>query len=371
MRTTSLVLATLAACAAPCLAAASAPDLRAVVVKPGAGARLDQQLASLTAAGFAGTVLVARDGEILLHKGYGMADKERKIPCDTETVFDIGSITKQFTAAAILKLETAGKLATTDRLDKYFPDAPKDKAGITLHQLLTHTSGLDHGYGEDTDYAPRDLALSVFMKMPLLTPPGEKYRYSNAGFSILAAIVEKVTGGTYERYLRDTFFAPAGMTQTGYVLPAWDMKHLTRNYSGEKDNGFTFNRSWGPDGPYWHCYGNGCILSTAADLYRWEQALQTHAALPPEARRKLWTPYAPVGEEGKGSYAYGWRVGKVASGATFIGHGGGSDFGVWCAFYRFPEEHLLVLVLSHQLPVPGGQDQAEFVGRLAAVATAP
>jgi CubicO group peptidase (beta-lactamase class C family) len=371
MRMTGLLLVLLVSPAPHADARATGPDLRAVVVRPGGGARLDLHMTSLAAAGFAGTVLVARDGEILLHKGYGMADRERKIPCDTETVFDIGSITKQFTAAAILKLEAAGKLSTTDRLDKYFPDAPKDKAGITLHQLLTHTSGLDHGYGEDTDYAPRDLAISVFMKMPLLSPPGQKYRYSNPGFSILAAIVEKVTGGSYERYLSDSFFAPAGMTQTGYVLPAWDMSHLTRNYSAEKDNGFTFNRSWGPDGPYWHCFGNGCILSTSGDLYRWEQALQTHAALPPDARRKLWTPYVSVGEEGKGSYAYGWRVGKVASGATYIGHGGGSDFGVWCAFYRLPEDRLLVIVLSHQIPVPGGQDQAEFVGRLAAVALGP
>jgi CubicO group peptidase (beta-lactamase class C family) len=347
------------------------PDLRAEVAKPGAGARLDLYMRSLAAAGFAGTVLVAKEGEILLHKGYGMADRERKIPCDTSTVFDIGSITKQFTSAAILRLEMAGKVSTADRLDKYFPDAPKDKAGITLHQLLTHTSGLDHGYGEDTDYAPRDLAISAFMKMPLMSTPGQKYRYSNAGFSILAAIIEKVTGGSYERYLSETFFAPAGMTQTGYVLPTWNMDHLTRNYSNEKDNGFTFNRSWGPDGPYWHCFGNGCILSTTGDLYRWEQALQTNAALSPEARRKLWTPYVAVGEEGKGSYAYGWRVGKTDRGTSYIGHGGGSDFGVWCAFFRFPEDHLLVIVLSHQIPVPGGQDQAAFVGRLAAVAITP
>jgi CubicO group peptidase (beta-lactamase class C family) len=185
MRMTGLLLVLLVSPAPPAGAAATGADLRTVVVRPGGGARLDLQMTSLAAAGFAGTVLVAKDGEILLHKGYGMADRQRKIPCDTETVFDIGSITKQFTSAAILKLEAGGKLNTTDRLDKYFPDAPRDKAGITLHQLLTHSSGLDHGYGEDTDYAPRDLAISVFMKMPLLSPPGQKYRYSNPGFSIL------------------------------------------------------------------------------------------------------------------------------------------------------------------------------------------
>ena len=357
-----LVASSAAASAAPL------PDLHTVVVKPGAGVRLDQYMNALTAAGFSGTLLVAKDGEILIHKGYGMADRERKIPCGPDTVFDIGSITKQFTSAAILRLEMAGKLSTTDRLDKYFPDAPKDKAGITLHQLLTHTSGLDHGYGEDTDYAPRDLAISVFMKMPLMTPPGKQYRYSNSGFSILTAIIEKVTGGSYEKYLADTFFAPAGMTQTGYVLPAWNMDHMTRNYSGEKDNGFTFNRSWGPEGPYWHCYGNGCILSTTGDIYRWEQSLQNSVALSAEARRKLWTPYVAVDGEGKGSYAYGWRVGKTDRGTSYIGHGGGSDFGVWCLFFRFPEDHLLVVLFSNQSPVPGGDSQADFAARLSAVA---
>jgi CubicO group peptidase (beta-lactamase class C family) len=349
--------------------AAPVPDLRAVVVAPGAGSRLDLYLTALSSAGFSGTVLVARDGELLLHKGYGLADRGRKLACGTETVFDIGSVTKQFTATAILQLETAGKLSTSDPLSKYLDGVPPDKAGITLRHLLTHTSGLDHAYGEDTDYAPRDLALSVFLKMPLISAPGEKFRYSNPGFSLLAAVVEKVSGQTYERYLAEHLFGPAGMTQTGYVLPRWNMDLMTRNYDGDKDNGFTFNRSWGPDGPYWHCFGNGCILSTTGDLYRWEQALQSGQALSPEARAELWTPRAAVNDTS--SYAYAWFVGKTDSGASYIGHGGGSGFGVWAAFYRFPEDHLLILFLSNQVSVPGGERQAEFVGRLASLAAAP
>lgn len=248
------------------------------------------------------------------YKGYGMADRRRDIPCRPDTIFDIGSITKQFTATAILRLEMAGKLSTNDTLGKHFPDIPSDKASITLHQLLTHTSGFDQAYGKDTNYAPRDLVLKVFFNMPLLSVPGEKFHYSNPGYSILAAVVENVSGMKYEDYLGEELFRPAGMNETGYVRPNWDMNRMSRNYNGEKDNGFTFNRNWGPDGTYWHCFGNGCILTTTGDLVRWEQALQSHGVLSAEAREKLWTPYVP--EEGDDWYAYGWSVGKSARGTT-------------------------------------------------------
>ena len=136
--------------------------------------RLDIHMSALEDAGFSGTVLVAREGEIVLHKGYGLADRRREIACRPDTIFDLGSVTKQFTATAILKLEMAGKLRTDDTLTKHFEGIPRDKAGITLHQLLTHTSGLDHAYGKDENYAPRDVALQVFFKMPLLFTPGRE-----------------------------------------------------------------------------------------------------------------------------------------------------------------------------------------------------
>ena len=259
------------------------------VVSGRAGTLIDSYFEALESGGFSGTVLVARKGELLLHKGYGLADRERKTPCTTETVFDIGSITKQFTAAAILKLETEGKLRVEDRLSQHLEGVPEDKKDITLHHLLTHTSGLDHAYGEDDDYAPRDLAVRLFLRMPLLTAPGERYHYSNPGFSLLAAVVEKLSGMTYEEYLHDRFFRPAGMTQTGYFLPRWNVLGVSRNYSGDEDNGWTFNRNWGPEGPYWHLYGNGGILTTSGDLHKWEQALMSDRFLlrrsAPEALR--------------------------------------------------------------------------------------
>ncbi|HXB55644.1 MAG TPA: serine hydrolase domain-containing protein [Vicinamibacteria bacterium] len=336
-----------------------------------AGGRLDAYFEALAVEGFSGTVLVARKGELLLNKGYGLADRERHVPCATNTVFDIGSITKQFTAAGILKLEMAGKLKVADKLSQYLDGVPDDKSAITLHHLLTHTSGLDHGYGEDDAYAPRDLAVRLFLRMPLVTPPGTEYRYSNAGFSLLAAVIERVSGRPYETFLNDEFFRPAGMVKTGYLIPHWNLREVSKNYNGDKSYEWTFNRNWGPEGPYWHLFGNGGILTTTGDLYRWEQSLMGDRALSPEARRKLLTPYVPTDEEGQGSYAYGWRVGKTSRGTPYSGHGGGSDYGVSAAYFRFPDEGILVVVLSNQASFPGKLGAPAFTDRVSSLALAP
>ncbi len=341
------------------------------VVSGRAGTLIDSYFEALESGGFSGTVLVARKGELLLHKGYGLADRERKTPCTTETVFDIGSITKQFTAAAILKLETEGKLRVEDRLSQHLEGVPEDKKDITLHHLLTHTSGLDHAYGEDDDYAPRDLAVRLFLRMPLLTAPGERYHYSNPGFSLLAAVVEKLSGMTYEEYLHDRFFRPAGMAHTGYFLPRWNVLGVSRNYSGDEDNGWTFNRNWGPEGPYWHLYGNGGILSTSGDLHKWEQALMGDRVLPAEARKKLFARHAPENSDAQSFYGYGWRVGTSEQDMAFSGHGGGSGWGVAAAYFRFPEQDILVLVLSNQARFPGGEGASTLTGRIAALAASP
>jgi len=333
------------------------------IVNGPVGTRLDQHLAGLAASGFSGAVLVARQGEILLHKGYGLADKGRGVPFSPSTVFDIGSITKQFTAAGILKLEMAGKVSVSDPIAKYFAEVPPDKTAIRLHHLLTHTAGFDHAYGDDTEVATRDATVSLILGKPLLSAPGDNYHYSNPGFSLLAAIVEKVSGEPYEKYLSEQFFAQAGMTRTGYRLPKWDSTEISRNYNGAKDNGPPLDRSWAPEGPYWHLFGNGGILSTTADMYLWEQALQGDKLLSAEAKRKLFAPHAPIDPERKWFYAYGWRVGKTERGTAVIGHTGGSDFGVWAAHFRFVDDGVVVIIGSNQLPVPGNEKGA-LPGRL-------
>ena len=151
--------------------------------------------------GFSGAVLVRHRGEILLHNAAGFANRELEIPNTVDTVFDIGSITKQYTAALIMALQEAGLLKVEDLLSAHFDDVPNDKADITIHQLLTHTAGFGNGFGADTVAIGRDVFLSLAWATGLEFGPGTKYRYSNAGYGIAAAIAEIVTGQSYEAAL--------------------------------------------------------------------------------------------------------------------------------------------------------------------------
>ena len=342
------------------------------IVQGDAGRRVDAFLSRLVREEFSGSVLVARDREILLHKGYGLADRKRRIPVTTETVLDIASITKQFTAAAVLKLEMAGKLRTSDPLSKFLTGVPADKSAITLHHLLSNTSGLDHGYGKDTDVMPRDELIRLALGKPLLFKPGERCRYSNTGFSLAAAVVEMVSGQPYERYLRDALFAPSGMTKTGYRLARWHADEIARNYNEDRDNGPPVDRVWAPDGPYWHLFGNGGILSTTGDMYKWELALEGEGVLSRAAKAKLFKPHVPLDPKDtgdKGFYGYGWMIGTLPNGIAFRGHPGASDFGVKAEHYRFPNDRLVVIVLSNRNPLPGPKDDnGRLAGHLAGIA---
>uniref|UniRef100_Q01WH6 Beta-lactamase n=1 Tax=Solibacter usitatus (strain Ellin6076) TaxID=234267 RepID=Q01WH6_SOLUE len=262
----------------------------------GQDSKLDDYVTRLAGFGFSGVALVAKGDKILHEKGYGLADRKSGTPMTPDTIISIGSITKQFTAAAILKLEMQGKLKTTDPVVNFFPNAPVDKKAITLHQLLTHTAGLRSDYAA-TDYQPyaRDAYMQRIFDAPLLSPPGEHFRYANAGYSMLAAIVEIASGQPYERYLHTNLFEPSGMTMTGYKLPKFPEAKIPRGYLGENDWGTIFERSWAPDGPWWELRGNGGIHSTAMDMYRWHQALESGKILSKEARTKFETGYVNEG----------------------------------------------------------------------------
>lgn len=180
------------------------------------------------------TALAARHGEIVYCKGIGFADRESNIGAECDTVYDIGSITKQFTAAAILKLEMAGELATSDPLSDFVDGLPEDKQDITLHRLLTNTSGLVEQIGDDYDAQSRDGILAAAARSDLLSAPGTEYHYSNVGYSVLAAVIEMVSGIGYEEYLSRYLFVPAGMAHTGYVLPNWERTQVAVEYDAEE-----------------------------------------------------------------------------------------------------------------------------------------
>jgi CubicO group peptidase (beta-lactamase class C family) len=260
------------------------------------GRKLDQYLGRLEKLGFSGTVLVAKDGKVVLEKGYGLADRERRIPMAADSVISIGSITKQFTAAAILKLEMQGKLRVEESIGRFFPTAPAEKAAITIHQLLTHTAGLDSDYGpSDYEAVSRDEILRRVFAAPLRSAPGKEHFYSNAGYSLLAAIVEIVAGQSYERFVRENLFEPAGMHATGYKLPKWRDGQVAHGYRDGQDWGTILDKPWAEDGPYWNLRGNGGIHSTAGDMYRWHVALEGEAILSKAAKEKFFKPHVAEG----------------------------------------------------------------------------
>jgi len=321
------------------------------VVQGDVGTRLDAYLTRLVPFGWSGSVLVARDGEIVLNKGYGLANRAQHTPWTSDTVGNIGSITKQFTAAAILKLEAMGKLNVMDRMSAYLPAVPADKAGITLHQLLTHTAGLAGDLG-GTDDQPigRDELVKVVLASRLAHPPGDTFEYSNEGYSLLAAIVERVSGEAYEQFLHDRLFVPAGMTKTGYLLPKYTDAEIARGYRADGTEwGTVYKRGWRADGPGWYLRGNGGLQSTTGDLYKWHLALGEETVLPAAERTKLFTPY--VQTPGGDRYAYGWGVDVTPRQTTVISHNGGN--GIYFAdLRRYVDEKTVIIALGNTPVVP-------------------
>lgn len=316
------------------------------IIRAGLGERLDEKLRDLAGKGFSGVVLVARGGHVELAQGYGLADRGAKTRWTLATVFDIGSITKQFTGAAILRLELDGKLRVDDPLAAHFAEVPADKQAITIHQLLTHTAGLLDVLGEDYDPLERDDFVRQLWAAPLVAPPGTEHRYSNAGYSLLAVIIERVTGESYEAALSRLVLTPAGLHETGYRLPRWPVERVARGYRFGGDWGVPNEKRWAADGPYWNLRGNGGLLSTAGDLYRWYLALETDDVLPAEARARWQFPHVLEGPRARSSYGYGWSIMPTPRGTRMIWHDGSN--GAFFADYRnYVDEEYFVLTATN------------------------
>ena len=303
-------------------------------------------MSRLSALGFNGAVLITRAGAPIVKRAYGWADRDQKLRADSRTTWSLGSITKQFTAAAILRLEEQGKLHTTDSIARWFPNAPAPKKNITIHQLLTHTAGFESDYAP-TDYTPntRDEYMSRMLAAPLQSPPGAEHSYSNAGYSMLAAIIEKITGKEYEAALTELVLAPAGMRETGYSLPHWDAARNAHGYENGRDWGTIVDRLKVPGAPFWALRGNGGLQTTLDDMMRWERVAATNVVLSDSSRRKWTTGYVNEGPAGESKYAYGWAVHKSRRGTNVVEHNGGN--GVYVAeFKRFVDEGVTIFVAS-------------------------
>lgn len=304
-----------------------------VVIRDDLVSKLDDYLTRMTPFGFSGSVLVAKDDRIVSYKAYGLADRANKIPNTTDTLFDTGSIGKQFTGAAIFKLEAMGKLKTSDVIGNYIQNVPPDKQAITLDHLLRHRSGLmpSQTMSPGDDFSDRDKRVRQILEAPLNFPPGERYQYNNAAYNLLAAIIEKVSGQSYQQFLYENLFKPAGMTATmfqsgAFAVPGANQKTVAKLYSGEEDNGSPLGR----DRFAWFWTGPGGILTTPGDFFKWHRALLGDQVLPAPAKKK----YYELAEV-EGTMRNSPR-GKM------ISHGGGTSMGTGASLVRYLDAGVMI-----------------------------
>ena len=288
---------------------------------------------------FMGAVLVTKGDTVILDKAYGTANLELKVPNTTQTKFRIGSVTKQFTAAAILLLEERGKLKTSDLLKSYLPDIPAAWDKVTILHLLTHTSGIfnytslpEMGEFKRRKLSPSQVADLVKDK-PLEFSPGERHKYSNTGYVVLGEVIEKASGQSYAQFLQTQIFDPLGLKNTGYEDQSVILAGRAAGY--ERRDGKLINSSFiDMSVPF----SAGALYSTTHDLLAWENALFAGKLISPSSLQKMITPF-------KDGYGYGLIINSI-DGHKRIQHFGGID-GFSSALSRYPDDQLTIIVLNN------------------------
>ncbi|MEQ8279534.1 MAG: serine hydrolase domain-containing protein [Deltaproteobacteria bacterium] len=298
--------------------------------------------ARLRKSGFNGTVLVAKNGKVLMERGYGLANRTTGVKNGADTLYDVGSVTKQFTAAALLKLQEQGKLSLDDPISKYF-EVPAARRDITLRQLLQHRSGL--GYPSESALAntnpddPKSFLEAFLAKAPTIGKPGERYEYSNLGYNVLANVVEQASGRSYEDYVKRNLFGPAKMTSSGFNEPgSVDPQRAATGYENRNEEALPAGElpnSWGYKG------ATG-VVTSARDMLRWAEALKDNRVLSKASTQEL---FATAGD--RSGYALGWEVQRDAKGnITSVGHGG-STIGFASNFTIDPRSGMVFVTLSN------------------------
>jgi len=303
---------------------------------------------------FSGVVLIAKDGKPVFEKAYGLANKAKNLSNNNETKFNLGSMNKMFTAVAIAQLAEAGKLAFDDKVGKYLPDYPnKDVADkVTIHHLLTHTSGLGSYWNARFDAKRASLKtvsdyLALFADQPLLFEPGKRFQYSNSGFIVLGAIIEKVSGQSYYDYVREHIYKPAGMKNTEAFESSVETPNLAMGYTSEGPEG---EASAGPRRENTATRPNrggpaGGGYSTVEDLLRFHLALRDHKLLSAKYTDLITTGKVDMG---RARYAYGFGD-EVVNGKRIFGHNGGAP-GIGSDLSMYPELGYTSVVMTNYDP---------------------
>ena len=320
---------------------------------PAPGVLADQLFTSLQVKDAPGiAVLVSKKGEIVYRKGFGYADLSNKVPITPETKFRIGSVTKQFVAAALLKLQEEGKLQLTDKLSQYFPDIPRAEE-VSLHHLLTHTSGI-HSYTSRPDFIskvtrPVNQAemLAIIKEDPYDFNPGDAYSYNNSGYMLAGFIVEKVSGKSLDQYLKDAFFKPLQMNNTGIHTSALELENEALGY-GKAEGSYSRDIDWDMS---W-AGGAGALYSTVGDLFKWNEALYRGKILSEASLKAALTPVVlndgSMPQTGGIGYGYGLMMGSYRNQDVVMHSGGLHGFISQLAYY--PQEEITVVLLTNLTP---------------------
>lgn len=323
-----------------------APSMQAIT--PGGEHNLAAILdAHLAAEAAPGVYLFAANGDVLLHKAYGLSGRGTQ-PMEPDIVFPIGSISKQFTAAAALRLAQDGRISLDDTVGRFFPLAPADKRDITIQQLLAHTSGLPRNTDDFKDTHTREEFRAGLFAAPMAHRPGQYHLYSNAGYMLLAQVIEAASGMSFDEYLARKIFRPAGLKRTGFpgpkfrgavIPPGYDRPKWKETYTGTP-----------MDEPYalsgWYRRGAGGLLSTATDLLKWQQALRSGEVLDDRWAKQMSTPHGVITRDRKYLYGYAWVLQDSQYGPVEWHNG------VWFSYYTeirvFPRTGLIAIGFTNR-----------------------
>jgi CubicO group peptidase (beta-lactamase class C family) len=290
------------------------------------------------------SLAVIRNGEIVLAKGYGYANVEHQAPVKPETIFQSGSMGKQFTATAVMLLMEDGKLAIDDKLTKYFPDSPEAWRNITIRHLLTHTSGMtDYPEGFDfrRDYTEDELYQRA-KQIPLAFQPGDKWSYSNIGYMMLGILIHRVSGKFYGDFLHERVFKPLGMTSTRVISEADIIPNRAAGY--RLDKGELKNQGW--VSPSLNTTADGALYMNVYDMAKWDAALYGEKILKRSSLEQMWTP-VKLNNGQTHPYGFGWSLGNVR-GHRFVQHGGAWQ-GFKAQIIRYLDDKLTVVLFANQI----------------------
>jgi CubicO group peptidase (beta-lactamase class C family) len=290
------------------------------------------------------SLAVVRNGEVVIARGYGLANLEHQVPVKPETIFQSGSMGKQFTATAVMMLVEEGKLGLDDKITRYFPDGPAAWNNITVRHLLTHTSGMTD-YPDDfdlrRDYTEDELVQRI-KPIPLAFPPGEKWSYSNLAYVMLGVLIHKITGKFYGDFLQERVFQPLGMSTARVISEADIVPNRAAGY--RLVNGQLKNQDW--VSPSLNTTADGALYLTVYDVAKWDAALYGEKLLKRSTLEQMWTP-VKLNDGKTHGYGFGWALGDVR-GHRLVEHGGAWQ-GFKSQISRYVDDKLTVIVFANQI----------------------